>query len=139
MPRTTAPTGDAKRHPLNMRTTKAVRDKLEAAAGANGRSLAQEVEARLERSFQEEAGFGGPEMRRLVFLMAAAFATAARARSGGKDTWLDDPICYRAGMFGVFDALLVGLPGATVEDMTLEIEGLKSKLLTRLAQEKNSS
>jgi hypothetical protein len=40
-----------KRYPLNMRTTKAIRDKLERAAAAAGRSLAQEVELRLERSF----------------------------------------------------------------------------------------
>ena len=40
-----------KRYPLNMRTTKAVRDRLEAAARANGRSLTQEVEFRLEQSF----------------------------------------------------------------------------------------
>jgi uncharacterized protein (DUF1778 family) len=40
-----------KRYPLNMRTTKAVRDRLEAAARASGRSLTQEVEFRLEQSF----------------------------------------------------------------------------------------
>jgi predicted HicB family RNase H-like nuclease len=43
-----------KRHPLNMRTTKELRDKIELAAMASGRSLVQEVEFRLERSFQEE-------------------------------------------------------------------------------------
>ena len=40
-----------KRFPLNMRTTSAVRARLEAAARASGRSLAAEVEYRLERSF----------------------------------------------------------------------------------------
>jgi hypothetical protein len=40
-----------KRYPLNMRTTKAIRDKLEHAAATAGRSLAQEVELRLEQSF----------------------------------------------------------------------------------------
>jgi hypothetical protein len=39
-----------KRYPLNMRTTKSVRDRLENAAAKSGRSLAQEVERRLERS-----------------------------------------------------------------------------------------
>ncbi len=37
-----------------MRTTKAIRSKLEKAAQANGRSLAQEVEFRLETSFQND-------------------------------------------------------------------------------------
>jgi hypothetical protein len=43
-----------KRYPLNMRTTKELRDKIEWAAMASGRSLVQEVEFRLERSFQQE-------------------------------------------------------------------------------------
>jgi predicted HicB family RNase H-like nuclease len=37
-----------------MRTTKELRDKIEWAATVSGRSLVQEVESRLERSFQEE-------------------------------------------------------------------------------------
>jgi hypothetical protein len=41
---------EIKRYPLNMRTTKGVRERLERAAAKSGRSLAQEVEWRLERS-----------------------------------------------------------------------------------------
>ena len=40
-----------KRYPLNMRTTKELREQIEAAARASGRSLVQEVEYRLDRSF----------------------------------------------------------------------------------------
>ena len=40
-----------RRHPLNVRTTKDIREKLEAAARASGRSLTQELEHRLEQSF----------------------------------------------------------------------------------------
>ena len=43
-----------KRYPLNMRTTKELRDKIEWAATVSGRSLVQEVEFRLERLFQQE-------------------------------------------------------------------------------------
>jgi predicted HicB family RNase H-like nuclease len=43
-----------KRYPLNMRTTKELRDKIEWAAMASGRSLVQEVEIRLEKLFQQE-------------------------------------------------------------------------------------
>jgi phage I-like protein len=42
-----------KRYPLNMRTTKETRDKLMLAASESGRSLTQEVEWRLERSFDD--------------------------------------------------------------------------------------
>lgn len=45
------PEGEGKRVPLNMRTTRETRDRLEKAADESGRSLAQEVEIRLERSF----------------------------------------------------------------------------------------
>jgi hypothetical protein len=54
MPRRAKPPEEGKRVPLNMRTTRDVRDRLAAAARASGRSLAQEVEYRLERSFQDQ-------------------------------------------------------------------------------------
>jgi hypothetical protein len=50
MPKRAATSGDGKRSPLNMRTTRDLREKLEKAAGKSGRSLVQEVEARLEQS-----------------------------------------------------------------------------------------
>jgi hypothetical protein len=46
--------GAGKKSPLNMRTTEALRKKLEVAAGLSGRSLVQEVEFRLEQSFTRE-------------------------------------------------------------------------------------
>jgi hypothetical protein len=47
-------TGEGKRYPLNMRTTKRVRDMLEHAARRSGRSLVQEVEWRLESSLRSD-------------------------------------------------------------------------------------
>jgi hypothetical protein len=132
MPRTTR--ADGKRHPLNMRTTLETRQRLETAAAANGRSLAQEVEARLERSFLEEAALGGPEMVRLAYLMTTAFATAANRVANGSPDWANDPAAYRAGLTAVVDALLIGMPDATAEDMGLLIEALKSRLLSRVAR-----
>ena len=46
--------GSGKKMPLNMRTTAALRAKINRAAGASGRSLVQEVEHRIERSFLED-------------------------------------------------------------------------------------
>jgi Arc-like DNA binding domain len=67
MPRAMS-TGGGKRHPLNMRTTREIREQLEAAAAASGRSLTQEVERRLERSFEGEidAGAVTQTIRRLM-------------------------------------------------------------------------
>ena len=44
------PAGRAKRAPLSFRTTAEVRSKMDRAASESGRSLAQEIEYRLERS-----------------------------------------------------------------------------------------
>jgi hypothetical protein len=59
-----------KRYPLNMRTTKELRDQLERAAVDSGRSLAQEVEFRIGRSFDRNAtvleAFGTGENSELI-------------------------------------------------------------------------
>lgn len=44
----------AKREPISFRTTRELRDKLDNAADNSGRSLAQEVECRLQQSFVQE-------------------------------------------------------------------------------------
>ena len=73
------------RAPLNMRTTAALREKLEAAAGeVSGRSLVQEVESRLEQSFATDALLGSKwsELPRLITLaIAIAPKGAHRAKA----------------------------------------------------------
>jgi hypothetical protein len=70
-----------KRYPLNMRTTKEIRDRLEAAARQAGRSLAQEVEYRLDQSFLDEDAWGGAEVQSLLRGLADA-ARVLQARHG---------------------------------------------------------
>jgi hypothetical protein len=41
-------------------------------------------------------------------------------------------------MFGAIDALLIGLPDATAEEVMPEIEGLKGRLLSRIAREEQN-
>lgn len=43
---------EGKRHSIGFRTTKAVKDRIEAEAKANGRSIAQEIEFRLEAGYE---------------------------------------------------------------------------------------
>ena len=92
------PPGEGKRYPLNMRTTKDVRDQLKAAAAASGRSLVQEVEFRLQKSFSNELTyqgfmesiyeqFEGKGIYHLMKLLARALAISERET--GK-SWLDD-------------------------------------------------
>jgi hypothetical protein len=70
-----------KRYPLNMRTTKELRDKIEEAATASGRSLVQEVEFRLEKSFQEDAAYGGPHLS-AVFRLLVDHKALIEAKAG---------------------------------------------------------
>ena len=67
--------------------------------------------------------------------MAIAFESGGRLASNGKPPaeWIVDPIAYRSAMFGAIDALLIGMPDATDEDVAREIEGLKGRLLSRIA------
>src|SRR5688572_8692334 len=65
-----------RRNPLNLRATDELREKLEAAASASGRSLTQELEARLLQTFKHEDAlverFGSPETVRLVMTLGDA-------------------------------------------------------------------
>jgi hypothetical protein len=70
-----------KRYPLNMRTTKQTRDALEAAAHKSGRSLAQEIEFRLEQSFHAEREFGGADSYQF-FKLLASMVGMIEARTG---------------------------------------------------------
>lgn len=142
MPKTTKTHGGGKRFPLNMRTTEATRDKLAMAAEHSGRSLAQEVEYRLEWSFNAakhfEDALGGPDVRNKIMLMASAFkhhgTTTAHSLGHPEWTpseWVNDPQCYRAALGGVIEALLKASPdGAWDEEkIFVEFEYIKRKFV----------
>jgi hypothetical protein len=76
---------EGKRYPLNMRTTKETRERLEAAALASGRSLAQEVEYRLEQSIDQIEAFGGAVPYKLMGALAGFASVISDVR--GKE-WL---------------------------------------------------
>jgi hypothetical protein len=83
-----------------MRTTRELRERLEREAADSGRSLAQEVEARLERSFTSEEGryleFGDADTFEFCRLLAQ-MANMMTATNGKR--WKDDPgwFIYVAG------------------------------------------
>lgn len=74
-----------------MRTTQDVRERLERAAADSGRSLVQEVEHRLERSFLDqearEREMGGRETYNVLRLLGVA-AMIVEERTGKK--WIED-------------------------------------------------
>ncbi len=84
----TPPAGEAgKRYPLNLRTTEEVRLAVEAAANRSGRSLAQEVEHRLEQSFRDEIALGGPEQAEILRIIQAVMDHVSRQIGR---SWLED-------------------------------------------------
>jgi hypothetical protein len=112
---------EGKRYPLNMRTTFELRSNLEAAAAASGRSLAQEAEFRLERSFlgrqvmsdAMELAYGRGAAGMLLVIgeiMNLAHITAYAATSNFRDSheWWNNPYAFdqtKKGIDVVFDAL----------------------------------
>lgn len=83
--------GESKRSPISMRTTPSIRAALELAAEREGRSLAQEIEQRLERSVAEEAVRGGAHNVRLLDAIAAEIATIEEL-TGSR--WHEDPTTF---------------------------------------------
>ncbi len=72
---------------LNLKTTKELRDKMEAAAVASGRALTHEVEARLNRSFDFDYLMGDSETALLVRAIAA---TIRRFEVTSGKKWIED-------------------------------------------------
>ena len=88
MPRKSVPAKDGgKRYPLNMRTTKELRERLERAAAESGRSLAQEVENIVEWHFNYDMLFRnvvGVEANRAIRPLMMFFGTIDAKASGWK-------------------------------------------------------
>ena len=64
--------GEAKRASFNTRLRNALKESLEESARVAGRSLSEEIESRLERSFDRTESLGGLEYEALFQMMAAA-------------------------------------------------------------------
>lgn len=107
--------------PLNMRTTPDLRQQLEEAADASGRSLTQEVERRLRTSFLFEQVRGGPHIH------AIATAIGAVIQNVELDTghmYLDDFDTFTRVRSGIDRLLEWRNPGAENSD---ELDTLHSE------------
>jgi hypothetical protein len=126
-----------KRNNVTIRMRDELKSKIEQSAGTYQRSISQEIESRLERSFITEAGFGGPQLTQFAYLMASNFAIAGGRNAAGESEWLADPLAYANGVAAVLDALLRGFPNGP--DKALAVEVIASRVLSRLAQEKEQA
>lgn len=59
-----------KRQQIGVRTSPELKDHLEAAAGANGRSVAQEAEYRLQQSFADDKLFGSNNLKTVMLALS---------------------------------------------------------------------
>jgi hypothetical protein len=105
-----APPSEGKRHPLNLRTTRELREKIDQMAGISGRSLVQEVEHRLEQSFNRDVMvnmlLGGDDNAKVLEMIAQALQ--AEDLSGRK--WRDSKKSAEA-VRATIDFIFAGLAG----------------------------
>jgi TraY domain len=120
-----------KRHPLNMRTTAETRDKLEAAAASSGRSLAQEVEYRLDASFADELAFPDRRLKQWAYLLAGVFHERGEFEAGMRGQpgmpiaeWMADPMIYQSAMFDVIRSMIRHQPRPTPDAVRAQLAAL---------------
>ena len=105
--RPTLPPGEVKRAPLNMRTTPKLRKRIDKSAAESGSSLAQEIEARLSRSylFEDTLSVMGaaPEtarfIRNLLDAQQLIEQKSGHAAWGDYETW----IALKAAVIEIFE------------------------------------
>ena len=120
-----------KKNNVTIRMRDDLKTKVEQSAAGQRRSISEEIAARLDRSFDEQAAFGGPELQQTTYLMASAFAVSGQHSAGDADPrdWLRETGPYAAAMTGVIDAMLIGRA-----DERMLINSLLGRLASRLAR-----
>ena len=101
----------AKRPQFNARVRPAVRDQLERAAQENRRSISEEAESRIERSFLLDQVLGG----RYPLLVAAALTLAGQQAAAFKglpiEAWQTEPECFETALLAAVKTLWAQHPG----------------------------
>jgi hypothetical protein len=124
---------------LTVRMREPTRAKLAAAAKNRGTSLNSEVVDRLDRSLASDE-LGGPEVRNVIGLMAAAFvrggqrgATARQHPEWSPEQWIDDEFCFQAATEAVIDALVLARPveGSADNPLRDELLGFFARSVAR--------
>jgi|GEM_PF-2753998 hypothetical protein len=98
---------------IGLRVKEPMRARIEKGAKKRGVSMNAEIADRLETSFTKEdmldRFFGGPEMRRMAILWAAAFMQGAGPSHKNEFT---DPTttAYLGGAFALIQSLMMGMP-----------------------------
>jgi hypothetical protein len=134
---------------IGLRVKEPMRARIERESKQRGVSMNAEITDRLETSFTREDSFdrffGGPEMRQMATLWAAAFVQGAKFGAyTGHRTSLDKPLdkkeitnpkskIYQQGALAVLQALTIGMP---TDDVALLVESFKGRFMTDLVNER---
>jgi hypothetical protein len=105
--------GEAKRAQFGTRLRPSLKAALDAAAGENGRSLSEEIEARLEQSFALEELLGSQEalFPAVAFALAGKTAAAVSTVAGEPvPNWLNDQHCYEEAGLGLVETFWLQHP-----------------------------
>jgi hypothetical protein len=110
------------RVPMSFRVRPELKDMMDKASEASGRSVAQEIELRLEQSFDAESRFRGPQAYTITIVMLSAFLrggdTAAHLAGHPEwelAQWINDRHCYEQAIQGVVTALWATHPAADIQ------------------------
>lgn len=100
-----------------MRTTQETRSQLERAAADSGRSLAQEVEYRLDRSFAQEDAtvktFGGRKLHQLFQMIAGAIGLIEAETGQPWDRDFETAVATKRAVSSLFSAVMPPPDGET--------------------------
>src|SRR5690348_5040694 len=116
------PPGEGKRYAVGIRTTKQIRELLQQEDDSSGRSVAQEIEGRLEASFAEMPY--PAEVAALAELVARTMNETGElihktnrfiAREEGTEAWFDDGYCYDQALNSAMLVLSRGRPPGSTE------------------------
>src|SRR3546814_727442 len=126
-PRGRAPQGEYsnKLATLSTRITEDLRRALETAKTESGRSLSQEIEARLRASFENERAISdafGDRQTYAVMRIIGGVLDALRNPGEDRPDWLDDPYAHDAMVGAVLNVLEVFRPRS--EEHTSELQSL---------------
>jgi hypothetical protein len=133
---------EGERIPFSLRITADLKRDLEGAIAVSGRSLSQEAEYRLNRSFSDDSLFPSPDMRFWAVYMAGKFhsiGSKAAADKGHPEwtdrEWMADPECFQEAAFQVMNSLLIETlkqPHADIEAIGLRLQSLQARGATYL-------
>src|SRR6266851_2943229 len=109
------------RIPMSFRVTPEFKRRIDRAAARSGRSIAQEIELRLDQSLGGDAGFP-PEIAALLELLGRAMLDTGTGISGinhsaghGFKPWLADRYAYSQAVYAAIHVLQKSLPDGPAE------------------------